>query len=257
MKTKRGSALLLTTILLFVVLSMVVSLSFITVMEQKMSQKTKSSIGSFFYADSGVEWALNKIVYSNSSARINTIGLTFNADGSAQCPFGGCSVYFLKADGTTIKPAELATLTVDDIKAVRSVGSQGGTTQRAIEAAVAGTDCWCAPQIVKATTSTHNGAFGGYRAMNTFVQNDINCGSGFHVCDITEITRYYQLNPTGSLDGWAVGGQSIMLNNNGGDCVGWTSSNGDPLTGFVGNKWESTHPTKQACNNSYAVMCCK
>jgi hypothetical protein len=137
MKTKRGSALLLTTILLFVVLSMVVSLSYITVMEQKMSQKTKSSAGSFFTADSGVEWALNKIVYSNSSARINTIGLTFNADGSAQCPFGGCNVYFIKADGTTIKPAELATLTVNDIKAVRSVGSQGGTTQRAIEAAVA------------------------------------------------------------------------------------------------------------------------
>ncbi|MDD5490120.1 MAG: PilX N-terminal domain-containing pilus assembly protein, partial [Candidatus Moranbacteria bacterium] len=62
--TGRGSALLLTTILLFVVLSLVVSLSYITVMEQQMSSKTKSSVGSFFNADSGVEWALNKIANS-------------------------------------------------------------------------------------------------------------------------------------------------------------------------------------------------
>jgi hypothetical protein len=138
-KVRKGSALLLTTILLFVILSMVVSLSYVTVMEQKMSQKTKSSVGSFFNADSGVEWALNKIASSNNSATINTIsGLTFNADGSVQCPFGGCNVYFLKQDGTTIKPAELGTLTINDIKAVRSVGSDPNqTTQRAIEAAVA------------------------------------------------------------------------------------------------------------------------
>ena len=58
---RQGSALLLTTILLFVVLSLVMSLSYVTVMEQKMSSKTKSSVGSFFNADSGVEWALNKI----------------------------------------------------------------------------------------------------------------------------------------------------------------------------------------------------
>jgi Tfp pilus assembly protein PilX len=142
-KTKHGSALLLTTILLFVILSMVVSLSYVTVMEQKMSQKTKSSVGSFFNADSGVEWALNKIASSNNSATINTIsGLTFNADGSVQCPFGGCNVYFLKQDGTTIKPAELGTLTINDIKAVRSVGSDPNqTTQRAIEAAVAAGTC--------------------------------------------------------------------------------------------------------------------
>jgi hypothetical protein len=36
-KEKQGSALLLTTVLLFVVLSLVVSLSYVTVMEQKIT----------------------------------------------------------------------------------------------------------------------------------------------------------------------------------------------------------------------------
>ncbi|PIW93089.1 MAG: hypothetical protein COZ87_03170, partial [Candidatus Moranbacteria bacterium CG_4_8_14_3_um_filter_43_15] len=71
-KIKSGSALLLTTILLFVILSMVVSLTYVTVMEQKMSSKTKSSVGAFFNADSGVEWALNKIANS-SGANISNV----------------------------------------------------------------------------------------------------------------------------------------------------------------------------------------
>jgi hypothetical protein len=107
-------------------------------MEQKMSQKTKSSVGAFYASESGVEWALNKIATSDSSAYINTLGLTFNSDNSAQCPFGGCGVFFLKAGGTVI--TDRAGTRVSDIEAVRSVGTQGGETQRAIEAAVAATE---------------------------------------------------------------------------------------------------------------------
>ena len=94
-ENKKGSALLLTTILLFVVLSMVLSLTYITVMEQKMSGKTKSSVGSFFNADSGVEWALNRIANADSDITIATaFGDSDIADG-VTCPFPGCNLYFL------------------------------------------------------------------------------------------------------------------------------------------------------------------
>jgi len=138
-KARKGSALLLSAILLFVVLSMVVSLTYVTVMEQKMSQKTKSSVGSFFNAESGVEWALNKI--ANTSGKIAAVfGAQWKTGGYAACPdsFGGentCKVYFLDDQGKVITDGTGTDISA--VKAVRSVGSQGQETQRAIEAAVA------------------------------------------------------------------------------------------------------------------------
>ena len=146
MKKNKGSGLIFAVILLFVILAMVVTLSSVTVLETKMSQKTKSSVGAFYNSESGVEYTLNKIASADSNSKINAVpGITFNSDGSAQCPFGGCNVFLLKGDGTVIKSAELGSLTVADIKAVRSVGTQntGEVTQRAIEAAVAsGGQCY-------------------------------------------------------------------------------------------------------------------
>jgi hypothetical protein len=134
-KTTLGSALILTTILLFVILGMVVSLTYVTVMEQKMSGKTKSSVGSFYNAESGVEWILNKIASSSGEIGDN---LTLNSDSSISCPpsFGDdyCKVYLLDQNGDVIQDSSVQ---LSDVKAVRSVGSQGGETQRAIEAAVA------------------------------------------------------------------------------------------------------------------------
>jgi hypothetical protein len=155
MKTNRGSALLLTTILMFVILSMVVSLTYVTVMEQKMSQKTKSSVGAFYGAESGVEWALNQIATTtNPDTTLVQSKFGLAANGSKACPFVGCDVYFLDKDGKVILPTGI--LHVDDIKAVRSVGTNGNETQRAIEAAVAaggGPGSWeC--QIVNSGSST-------------------------------------------------------------------------------------------------------
>lgn len=140
-KTKTGSALLLATILLFVVLSLVVSLSYVTVMEQQMSSKTKSSVGSFFKADSGVEWALNKIANESSDSSIAS-AFTIDTAGKVNCPEGfGCTLYLLDENGKVMDGTNEAGLaeTVADIKAVRAVGTQttGDPTQRAIEAAVA------------------------------------------------------------------------------------------------------------------------
>ncbi len=135
---KLGSALLLSSVLLFVVLSMVVTLTYVTVMEQGMSQKTKSTVGAFFNADSGIEWALNKIA---SAEPASTIASTFgNPASGVSCPFDACTVYFLDEEGKVITEG---TKYISDIKAVRAVGQQiaGQPTQRAIEAVVgAGSD---------------------------------------------------------------------------------------------------------------------
>lgn len=167
MKTKSGSGLIFAVVLLFVILGMVITLASVTVLETKMNQKTKSSIGAFYNSESGVEWALNKI--ANSSGTISG-ALSANPDGSVSCPISpDCKVYFLKSDGTVITKADFSTLTFNDIKAVRSVGTQGtggaADTQRAIEAAVAGTGGGCYVDYSLAT-GTAIGA---------------DCGAGFKV----------------------------------------------------------------------------
>jgi hypothetical protein len=48
----KGSALIFATIVLFAILTAMIALSTITVTEMKMSQKTKSSVGAFYNADS-------------------------------------------------------------------------------------------------------------------------------------------------------------------------------------------------------------
>jgi hypothetical protein len=133
MQNKKGSGLIFAVVLLFVILGMVITLSSVTVLETKMNQKTKSSVGAFYNADSGVEWALNKIATTASTDILGTFGTS--APGSGVKPVGvtDYNIYLLDKDGKVIT----TNLTIDQVKAVRAVGTQGGDTQRAIEAAVA------------------------------------------------------------------------------------------------------------------------
>lgn len=137
---RRGSGLVFAVVLLFVILGMVITLSSITMLETKMNQKTKSSVGAFYGSESGVEWALNQI--ATKSGSIASAFSTTGFDGqAAKCPasFGTdtCKVFFLDQDGKVLATSA----NVDQIKAVRSVGTQGDDTQRAIEAAVASGNC--------------------------------------------------------------------------------------------------------------------
>lgn len=156
MKQKqKGSGLIFAVVLLFVILGMVITLSSITVLETKMSQKTKSSVGAFYNSESGVEWALNQIATKSGSDYLSTIsGFSGNV---ASCPsgIGDCKIYFLDSSGKIMDGTNDAGLseTIADIKAVRSVGTQGGETQRAIEAAVASSG----PKYTSDPTSISNG----------------------------------------------------------------------------------------------------
>jgi len=143
MNKTKGSGLIFAVILLFVILAMVVTLSSVTILETKMNQKTKSSVGAFYNSESGVEWALNKVASSSGTINSSTAFGTPATDGSYNCPAGfGCKVYLLDEKGKIISDSNPDVTPDDDIsevKAVRSVGTQGigDSTQRAIEAVVA------------------------------------------------------------------------------------------------------------------------
>jgi hypothetical protein len=205
MKSKLGSALLLSTVLLFVILSMVVSLSYITVMEQKMSQKTKSSVGAFYSSESGVEWALNKIANSTNSTITGTFG-ALNADHSIPVPTGAdYKVYLLDNDGKVIT----ADRDISEVKAVRSVGTNyvGGApdTTRAIEAAVAagGNSCftyYCGGSGSEQNCTNHGGT-------------QLYCPTGF--------TQLYSMGHWGIC--WTNANENPVYHPPGGGCVsGWS-----------------------------------
>ncbi|MDD3487482.1 MAG: pilus assembly PilX N-terminal domain-containing protein [Candidatus Moranbacteria bacterium] len=165
---RRGSGLVFAIILLFVILGIVVTLSSITILETKMGQKTKSSVGAFYNSESGIEWALNKISNSGNNEAIKDVFTMINAStGEIACPnFGDgspCNLYLLDKDGKVINSHNANGIkSVDEIsnvKAVRSVGSNevGEATQRSIEAAVADTGSGAGSYTAYGTTSCVSG----------------------------------------------------------------------------------------------------
>lgn len=175
-KEKQGSALLLTTILLFVILSMVISLTYITVMEQKMSGKTKSSVGSFYSAESGIEWALNKIATTSVANPIIRDAFPSISQGKTPCPANfNCEVWLLDQSGKVITDS---TTDLSEVRAVRSVGTNQNETQRAIEAAVAAT-CFSSGCIEYDTSEGVDYYPGG--SASTKVSVDLSTGTWFVV----------------------------------------------------------------------------
>jgi len=112
---------------------------------------------------------------------------------------------------------------------------------------------WYVPTSIIATTATHNGNFGGYQAMYSWIQS--NGCSGYHVCDSTEITRYYQIHVAGTFTGWFNGGVFDTNPSAGSvdDCCGWTSVEYTSR----GNLWLQNHVYRDECAAAHAVMCCK
>ncbi len=147
-RSKKGSALIFATIVLFVILTIVATLSSVTMLETKMSQKTKSSIGAFFQADSGIEWAMNVLATKAGTTIIRDAfsgaGSLDSASGKIDCPTEtgfSCRVYLLDKNGNVINSDNANGITFDsnisEVKSIRAVGVKDGDTARAIEASVA------------------------------------------------------------------------------------------------------------------------
>jgi hypothetical protein len=116
---------------------------------------------------------------------------------------------------------------------------------------------WIVPEDVKLTTSKHNGNFGGYPQMNSWIQ--ANGCEGYHVCDYTEVSRWMQTN-----------GQSVFTENcwitspgvykegtaNVGDCRGWRPLDHDIGT-IIANSGGKVFPGRHYCDKVFKVACCK
>ena len=111
---------------------------------------------------------------------------------------------------------------------------------------------WNVPSDVKETSAIHNGNFGGYKAMYDWIQS--NGYSGYHVCDATELTRYFQRS-TAQFFGWYNSGVSgvFISASKTQDCHGWFNSSNEQR----GSYWDQHWPQQSCCNAKKHVLCCE
>jgi hypothetical protein len=115
---------------------------------------------------------------------------------------------------------------------------------------------WVVPENVKLTNNTHNGNFGGYQAMNSWIQSH-GC-PGYHVCDYTEVSRWLQTVGTSvfSENAWINSPGVYGATGNVGDCRGWSPIAGDVGT-IIARSAGKTFPGRHFCDRFFRVACCK
>ncbi len=113
---------------------------------------------------------------------------------------------------------------------------------------------YAVPTHITWTDITHHGDFGGYKAMNDWIQ--VNGCEGYHVCDADEVTRYQQ--NVGQIEAprsW------VWSFHHGGswsrhECYGWSRAELEAKT-FLGSYQGNMKPLYDGCNTAYNVLCCK
>lgn len=141
----RGSILILTMLALVGAISIAVAMSSISIVERKMTTKSRKSTTAFQSANSGIEWAMEKINDAEREETINDVfDVTPDPNGQIDCPDNlfsdssglSCKVTFLKrvaGQRVLIVNDEL----MENVVAIRSSGTFGTDTEqvgRALEA---------------------------------------------------------------------------------------------------------------------------
>lgn len=117
---------------------------------------------------------------------------------------------------------------------------------------------WTVPTDVKITSASHNGNFGGYAAMNAWIQ-DNGC-AGYHVCDVYEVGRWEMMGGTmAKNNAWACAYAWHHHADAQRDCEGWSSSS----SSYRGMRFNGAGPGtdylfgSSTCSNTRPVLCCK
>ncbi len=157
---EKGSILILTMLALVGAISIAVAMSSISIVERKMTTKSRKSTTAFQSANSGIEWAMKMINDANGItgegkkiADVFGVGALNASNGKIDCPMGAlfsansnleCKITLLKRDSTTGSPTEGERVIIDNenesmenIVAIRSAGTFGTDTEqvgRALEA---------------------------------------------------------------------------------------------------------------------------
>lgn len=139
----KGSVLVFTLIILFIILAAAIGISSVSVLERKGAHSTDVSVQSFQIANSGAERILKKIA-DNSSGTLNDLGTCAGGKLTGSISSGkNYEITFYTSDGLPITDCGITASNVDKIK---SVGSYANTA-RAIEVAVAAVNlndlCYC------------------------------------------------------------------------------------------------------------------
>lgn len=114
------------------------------------------------------------------------------------------------------------------------------------------------PVEIKTTTATHNGNFGGYPAIQTWIE--ANGCSGYHVCQAWEIAYgatfirddFCGGDPS-SCTGWINTMTAAYTSGGDYECSGWTTSGSTTR----GRRWAGWGPHPSPCSGAYPVLCCR
>lgn len=140
-KLPRGSVLVFTLIILFIILASAIGISSVSVLERKGAHSSDVSVQSFQIANSGAEIILKKLKCKRETDKLSSIFSNCNiSNGVVSGSIGSGKNYaitFYKTDGL---PATCSDQ-LGDMDKIKSVGSYSGTT-RAIEVAFAVQDSW-------------------------------------------------------------------------------------------------------------------
>lgn len=118
---------------------------------------------------------------------------------------------------------------------------------------------WEVPDDVMLTTEKHDGNFGGYQAMNAWIQ--ANGCEGYHVCEYSEVSRWLQTY------GDSVFTENCWINSSGvyygagtgnvGDCRGWSSTQTVDVGTIIARSANKTFPARHYCYRAFKVACCR
>lgn len=118
---------------------------------------------------------------------------------------------------------------------------------------------WQVPDDVMLTAETHDGNFGGYQAMNAWIQ--ANGCEDYHVCDYSEVSRWMQIH------GDSVFTENCWINSPGvyygagtgnvGDCRGWKSIESHDVGTIIARSADKAFPGRHYCFQTFKVACCR
>ncbi len=148
-KKQEGSILILTLLALVGALSISVAMVSISVVERKMTTKSKKSVTAFQSANSGIEWALKKIndadFKDDDSGNMQTIADVFgsgtlnHSTGKISCPVdffsdskSGCEIYLLEGTNQVRSVIKDDSIAMDKIIAVRATGIYGQSAEEKV-----------------------------------------------------------------------------------------------------------------------------
>jgi hypothetical protein len=142
---RKGSALVVTLILMGVILVIALSISLRSIRERKAAMGGSKSAEAYQVAETGIEAIMNALLTGNAGATLGSISgytcATNSNNHAVLTPTDG-STYKVELKKQTDTDATSCSNIIADIKDIKSVGMAGSQDQRIIEAAVAAGLTW-------------------------------------------------------------------------------------------------------------------